>query len=237
VKIGLGTTKALNLSVAADGNALAVWGAEAAGYVYSATRSAASGRWTAPSPLRGSENVCGYECDVALGADKAGDAVALWQAHEPAGNNVVRAALRPAHVARWTEAADFGSGFALTVAVDGHGNVLAAWESGTFVGSGFDDASELHPGGPILFTQIPSNAAAGKRVRFVVTPAAWGASLVGKPKWDFGDGSSAHGNAIKHAYRRPGVYTVAVTDTDASGHSSTAAETIRIRRARSRSGH
>jgi hypothetical protein len=235
VNVGLGTTtEAVNLSVAVDGDALAVW--PAAGYVYSVTRSAASGRWTAPSPLPGSqdETVTGF---LALGADKFGDAVALWTAKEATGKSVVRAALRPADVARWTEPVDLGSGFASTVALDGHGDGLAAWYSGTFVGSGFDDASELHAGGPILFTRIPSSAAARKPIRFAVTPAAWGAPLVGKPKWEFGDGSSAHGSVIKHSYRRPGVYTVAVTDTDASGHSSTAAETIRIRRARPRSGH
>jgi PKD domain len=217
------TPEDLNLSVAADGNALAVWGV--AGSVYSASRSAASGRWKATSRLPRSET----GGNVTLGADKAGDAVALWTAGE-AGNYLVRAAVRPAAIGRWTAPADLGSGGIFTaVALDGHGDALAAWDNGDYV-----DASELHPAGPILFTRIPSSATAGKPVRLVVTPAAWGASLVGKPKWEFGDGSSAHGNAIKHAYRRPSVYTVAVTDTDASGHSSTASGTIRIRRSRSR---
>jgi hypothetical protein len=232
VNLGLGTRGALNLSVASNGNALAVEGP--AGYVYSVTRSAASGRWTALSLLPGSEGVTGFEDDVALGTDKAGDAVALWIALG-AGKDVVLAALRPADVARWTEPVDLGSYFAAgfpTVAVDGHGDALAAWGEG--LPDSVDNASELHPGGPILFSQIPSSAVAGKPVRFAVTPAAWGASLAGKPRWDFGDGSSAYGNAIKHAYRRPGVYTVAITDADASGNSTTAAGTIRIRRLRSR---
>lgn len=228
VNIGLGTTGALDLSVAANGNALAVEGP--AGYVYSVTRSAASGRWTALSRLPGSQDLTGYEDDVALGTDKAGDAVALWIA-----DDAVWAALRPANVARWTEPVRLGSYFAVgypTVAVDGHGDALAAWGEG--LPDSVDNASELHPGGPILFTKIPSGAATGKPVLFAVTPAAWGAALAGKPRWDFGDGSSAYGNAIKHAYPRPGVYTVAVTDEDASGHSSTAAGTIRISRSRSR---
>src|SRR5262249_34276741 len=145
VSVWPGITETLNLSVAADGNALAVWGAS--GYVYSATRSAVSGRWTAPSPLPGSGNVTGFGDDGALSADKAGNAVALWTANE-AGNDVFRAALWPADVARWTKPEDLGSYFAAgfpTVAVDGYGDALAVWAEG--LPDSVDWVSELHPGG------------------------------------------------------------------------------------------
>ncbi len=47
-------------------------------------------------------------------------------------------------------------------------------------------------------------------------------------RWDFGDGKSAEGLRVRHAYNLPGTYEVSLTVTDASGTSS-ASRTGRIR--------
>ncbi|HUR24902.1 MAG TPA: PKD domain-containing protein [Candidatus Thermoplasmatota archaeon] len=47
--------------------------------------------------------------------------------------------------------------------------------------------------------------------------------------WDFGDGSTAEGRVVTHAYTAEGNYTVRVTMTTASGASSDASRQVRVR--------
>jgi PKD repeat protein len=49
--------------------------------------------------------------------------------------------------------------------------------------------------------------------------------------WDFGDGASARGASVPHTYRRTGTYTVAVTQSDATGAGSRSTATIVVTRA------
>jgi hypothetical protein len=209
----------LALTVADGRDAVAGW--TDAGVVHSAIRPGSSGRWRSVVLSTGSRNASG----IALAGDHPGDVVAVWTVGSPP-NDVVRAALRPAGTASWTQPVDLGAGSLSAAALSGHGDGLAVWFNGTAL-----DESDLRSGGPILLgVAVPSRGTAGKRLRFRVHPAGWGAPLVGKATWDFGDGSSRRGNAVNHAYRKPGLYTVTVTQRDATGRDSTADATIRIGR-------
>jgi len=46
--------------------------------------------------------------------------------------------------------------------------------------------------------------------------------------WDFGDGATASGGGVSHAYGAPGVYTAVVRATDAAGNSSSVSRTIQV---------
>ena len=48
--------------------------------------------------------------------------------------------------------------------------------------------------------------------------------------WDFGDGTTAEGKSIKHAYKAAGTYTATLTVTDKDGHSGKTTRTIQINR-------
>jgi PKD repeat protein len=47
-------------------------------------------------------------------------------------------------------------------------------------------------------------------------------------QWDFGDGSSAAGKLVQHAYVQPGTYSVRLTVTDNRGASATVTETVLV---------
>jgi PKD repeat protein len=53
-------------------------------------------------------------------------------------------------------------------------------------------------------------------------------------RWRFGDGKSAAGATVRHAYRKAGRYVVTLVATDAAGHAAAVARTaVHISAARS----
>lgn len=56
----------------------------------------------------------------------------------------------------------------------------------------------------------------------------------GKPiaayEWDFGDGNTAKGRDVKHAYQLPGLYTATLTITDEAGRRAQATRTVDVSR-------
>lgn len=70
------------------------------------------------------------------------------------------------------------------------------------------------PGVPVAFEAAGSTDPDGKLVRRL---------------WDFGDGTTARGSAVEHAYERPGVYRVTLTVEDDSGSAcATATDTVEV---------
>ena len=47
-------------------------------------------------------------------------------------------------------------------------------------------------------------------------------------RWDFGDGTSADGQTVEHAYKRPGTYTVKLTVTDRQGAVDSTCATVTV---------
>jgi PKD repeat protein len=119
----------------------------------------------------------------------------------------------------------------VAVTIDGSDNAVAAWS--TSREEGLISVADLRASGPVLAkVAIPTRARARASVRFSAEPAPWPAPLAGRPRWTFGDGGSAAGERVTHTYRRPGSYTVSVTQADASGAASSASAKIRVARVR-----
>lgn len=72
--------------------------------------------------------------------------------------------------------------------------------------------------------------AAGEDNTYSGAPSTGRAWAIARHEWDFGDGTTAEGESIVHAYAEPGVYTVTHRVTDDSGHRcNTAEETFEVR--------
>jgi PKD repeat protein len=95
------------------------------------------------------------------------------------------------------------------------GNTIVQW-------AGYDaDPPQLRD------VSIPGQATVGEGVRFSASSAdVW---PIGPPSFDFGDGGTATGGAVSHAYAAPGLYGVRVTATDSVGRTATSAGTILVK--------
>jgi hypothetical protein len=186
--------------------------------------------WSAPVELSTST---GATYGAALAGDARGNAIATWVEQdrwdEP---ETLRAALLPAASGRWEPAVDVNAnvsfGSTTSVAMDGSGHALALWSPYVEQSRRGLQVVELTGGGPVLSRlELPTSGGTGIATRFSVTPVPWAASLVGATRWDFGDGSSATGNHVRHVYARVGTYEVQLTASAADG-ASTVTRTITI---------
>lgn len=80
------------------------------------------------------------------------------------------------------------------------------------------------PSVPVITSSAPSTAKPGQPVAFSATSSdPQGLSV--SYQWDFGDGSSATGSSVSHAFANAGNYTVSVTATDSSGYQASSSMT------------
>lgn len=105
----------------------------------------------------------------------------------------------------------------------------------------FDDAPQLGNGSaynvpvfvknpPVAKSDKRTLVAAGETNTFDGGPSEARQWSIGRHAWDFGDGTTATGATVTHAYAEPGVYTVRHAVTDTSGHlCNTASETFEVR--------
>ena len=74
---------------------------------------------------------------------------------------------------------------------------------------------------------IPGSGTVGQAVSASVSPFdRW--SAVSSTAWNFGDGATASGASVSHAYANPGTYTITVTSTDAVGNATSASGIVQI---------
>jgi hypothetical protein len=203
------------------GNATAIWtGSNGAHYVIQAAERPFGGGWGSAEDL----SAAGHSADVPqLALDPVGDAIAVWRRSDDGSNGIAQSALRPAG-GTWGAIRDLsGSGqvaFDPDLAVDPAGNGLAVWMR---FRSGVDEviqAAGLDAAGPVFSNVlVPRRGMASSRLRFsVVSFDVWSA-LAGPPHWTFGDGTSADGKTVQHAYAfGPAFYPVEVTESDAVGN-------------------
>src|SRR3989449_3189870 len=114
-----------------------------------------------------------------------------------------------------------------TIAVDGSGDVFAAWQDGRTSGQDVY-SSALDVVAPV------ANAGPSRTVDQGVSLTLDGSVStdnlgIATYSWDFGDGTSAVGPSVSHAYPRPGTYMPVLMVTDRSGNSGTASLTITVR--------
>jgi len=110
------------------------------------------------------------------------------------------------------------------LAYDERGDGIATWritpdpenapEVGTPRAAGFDGAAL-----EVLAVDVPAAAATGNSARLTATARdTWSAVEL---RWDFGDGTTATGAGVSHAWKAPGTYRVVLTAADSDGHQTT----------------
>ncbi len=212
-----------------QGNAVAVWhrsnGANA--IVQGAVRTAGSGVWQTPVDLSAAG---GDAQEPGVSLDPQGNAVAVWRRYNGT-NDIVQGAVRAAASGAWQAPVDLSaaglSAFGPQVALDPQGNAVAVWYrnigANTIVqGAGYDAA------GPLLRAlSIPSSGVAGQPLSFSVSPLdVW--SALGSTSWGFGDGTSATGLGVTHAFAGAGGYHLTLTTADVLGNATSTVATVTI---------
>ena len=120
------------------------------------------------------------------------------------------------------------------VAVDGEGNAAATWsrfrqDTGMTINDWELDAAGFDAAPPTLSAvSVPPNASRGAGVGMAA--AATDRWTPVRFAWNFGDGTSAPGDAVTHAFGAAGTFPVTVTASDAVGNASSATRQILISR-------
>jgi len=127
-------------------------------------------------------------------------------------------------------------GTSVTVVVNGQGVMLGTDDDGDAVAffaastSGTYKVYErlLDAAGPSLgAVSAPGSATAGIAAAFSVAPTDVISPVAGTT-WSFGDGATAVGTSVAHAYGAAGTYTATVTATDAVGNATSASRTVTV---------
>jgi PKD domain-containing protein len=213
------------LSVALDdrGNATVV-GQRGSGEIEAVTRPADTVDWSAPVVLGDVQDGYYAFCSgPGIALDGAGDALVVW------GGAQLHSARRQAGSATWEKAVVANvPACGVSLAVDRSGDAVAIWKAsdGHFAQL---DVEVLDTTSPVITRiVIPRVAHRGRKVRFSVRVSDLWAPLARSPSWSFGDGSTGHGRALQHTYRRAGRYRVSVSAIDQAANTATSTATIRV---------
>ncbi|TLZ66760.1 MAG: PKD domain-containing protein [Methanobacteriota archaeon] len=114
-----------------------------------------------------------------------------------------------------------------TIAVDGSGDVFAAWLDGRTSGQDVY-SSALDVVDPVADAGLSRTADQGAAVGFDASASTDNLGIASHA-WDFGDGMAGSGITATHAYSTPGTYTATLTVTDRSGNADAASVTITVR--------
>ncbi len=216
----LGDGSSPQVAVDPQGNATALWAlsSPSSSTVLSSGRTA-TGSWSNPAPMASGDD----DYDVGypfVTADPQGNVTAIWARYNL--TDVIAQATR--HLAgstSWSPAADLTVGRPITaipaVGTDPQGHTTMVWSSSVDPWSG--SSTVFDPIGPELRNlKAPPGAYVGQSVDLSVTPFdAWSPVTV---SWDFGNGQSASGAAVKHTFGSSGDHTVTITGTDAAGNTT-----------------
>lgn len=224
VNVSEGGQNAINPQLAFDsqGDAIAVWRRNnGSNYIaQAAVRPVSSGTWQTPVSL---SEVGQSAAEPLVAMDSAGDAVAAWSRSNGA-NNIVQASARPVSSGTWQAPVNLSEAGQAAIqpqlAIDPDGDAIAAWRRSNGANNIVQAAGYGSAGPRLNEVTIPTSGTAGQAISFSVSPLDVWASL-GETRWSFGDGQSASGASVTHAYASPGFYEVSVTNTDGLGNTTT----------------
>lgn len=118
-----------------------------------------------------------------------------------------------------------------------HPSLLVPGGSQPFVSSGGIHPSAAEPVQPgahypphARYTFTPARPRVHKAVTFDATSSYETLGLITGYSWRFGDGTSAKGRTVKHAFTKPGTYQVRLVVTDKRGNSGSVTHTVKVRR-------
>jgi hypothetical protein len=223
----------IDLGFDGGGTATAAWvetnvGSTAPNYVsrvFSAVRApGAASPWMGNAPLTGPAP--SPEVNVRIAVAASGAAVVSWDAAGAENDEI--AIYRPAGGA-FGAAVNLGQGSASplngaaitapSAAIAPGGDALVG-----FAGSVARDArvAVLDAHAPTITAMtVPASAAAAQSVAMTMSATdLWSGLATGQPVWSFGDGTSAPGSSVAHAYAKGGTYTVSLAATDGAGNAS-----------------
>ncbi|QBX54465.1 PKD domain-containing protein [Nocardioides seonyuensis] len=213
------------VAVDTAGNATAVWyRSDGTDYIMQAASRPAGGTWSVPTNL----SAPGEDArEPRVVVDSAGNATAVWYRSDGT-HTVVQSASRPAGGA-WSAPTDLSApgqdARDPQVVIDSAGNATTVWYRSDGTHSVIQ-ARGLDVAGPVLtsFT-TPTNAKTSHVENLSVSSYdVW--SPVDSTAWSFGDGTTASGSAVTHAWMAAGTYTVTVTLSDAAGNTTTASREV-----------
>jgi hypothetical protein len=228
---GKGEPAGQQVAIDDHGDAVAVWSRTNGGhdFIEASVGRAPSSTWQPPVAISGPGG--NVEEGPAIGVDGNGNAVATWE-RLSGGNEVIEAASGLAASGSWQPPVQLSEGGQEAgepqVALDSQGNAAAVWRRFDGKASYLAEAAGLDAAGPQLNSPaIPVAGAVGQPLAFSTIPFdVW--SAIGPTSWSFGDGSSASGTAVTHAYGAPGLYTATVTSSDVLGNATTASGSVSI---------
>jgi hypothetical protein len=230
-----------SVALDADNTAIAVWRATDGGNeIVQGAERPSGGSFRDYRPLSNATSG-GFSARVDVAPD--GAAVAIW-AGLSGGQSAVQATRRgPGLGGEFGAVTDVALGslptadpridlFTPVVAVDGEGNAAAAWsrfrqDTGMTINDWELDAAGFDAAPPTLAAvSVPPSASRGAGVGMAA--AATDRWTPVRFAWNFGDGTSAPGDAVTHAFGTAGTFGVTVTATDGVGNASTATRQILI---------
>ena len=217
-----------DVAMDAAGNATAVWHRyDGVSFYLRASQRPAGGSWTPPVDVSAATQTFN---GTALAMDAAGTTRLAWSAFE-GGHYVVRT-VGSAFQGPWSAPVPLSNPtedtFRLALAVDPVGNAVLAWERSPSAGNGIVEALGLDGAGPTVSAfSAPPTAPSGTTLTYAANATdAW--SAVTGYSWSFGDGASAAGPIVSHAYAAAGSYPVTLTVTDAVGNTTTRSATTTV---------
>ncbi|MCW3047117.1 MAG: domain containing protein [Solirubrobacterales bacterium] len=125
-----------------------------------------------------------------------------------------------------TPFATVGTSTGAVVAGDAAADAATLW--GSRDGSTYHLRATIYDATPpeVRAVAVPATATVGDGATFSVSP--WDALTAASAMWDFGDGTTATGASVQHAYATAGDRTVTVTVTDQGGNTATATRSISV---------
>jgi hypothetical protein len=208
------------------GNATAIWRMKSgAQWVIEAAEAPAGGSWTSPTQIS-TPGAHAFFPDLAVTPD--GEAIAAWERSDGT-NTRIETAVHPAGGAWAAPTIRSQAGVNAenpVLAADGAGDMALAWERFQ-AGKPYIQVAGYDAGPQLGGLSIPATATAGQAAAFSVSPVGvWlPASAV---SWEFGDGETASGSQVSHAYNGGGSYQVIVTASDSSGAARSATGEITV---------
>lgn len=216
--------------IAIDGEArgIATWRSfvSAEGFrIKASTTPTRTGAWAAPTilaDLAGTIN-SGTQPDVA--ADPSGNATVVWNAAAiTASSRPAGGAFGPATPISNTHTPALGGP---QVTMDDAGDAVVTWSANdpttsSHIAVAVNDVTPPALSGVVTPPSVEVGAGAAMTA---VTTDTWSSSGV---IWDFGDGASASGGSVSHAYATPGDRTITITATDALGNTGSQTRAISV---------
>lgn len=217
----------------AHGRATAVWRAEEVppntgeDGVQSALTTSINGPWSTPATLLAPGSppyVPAFAPPPQVADDDAGNATAVWATNEGVytARHAPGAAFEGAIPISNANGVEISveTRFPTPVVMNPGGDSFAAWTAG---GGGRRLVFAMRDGTPPLLSGVgvPVSGETGRALTMSASATdTW--SPPATVHWDFGDGSTATGGSVSHAYATPGTKTVTVSATDAAGNTSAA---------------